>query len=154
MGRRTSSWSRWRTEWRCEWLFWSRADERGDGHPGRQGHRPAEPCGRGSGRARGRREGGCGVGPAGPARPCRAGAEEIQAQGLGVTPVFIDLHVPLRERGEEGKETILSGTRAAVAGGFTAVAAMPNTRPVNDSALVTRLIRQRAQEAGLARVYP
>jgi len=70
------------------------------------------------------------------------GAEEIQAQGLWVTPGFIDLHVHLREPGEEGKETILTGTRAAVAGGFTAVAAMPNTRPVNDSALVTRLIRQ------------
>jgi len=71
-----------------------------------------------------------------------------------VTPGFVDLHVHLREPGEEAKETILSGTRAAVAGGFTSVAAMPNTRPVNDSALVTRLIRQRAQDADLARVYP
>ncbi len=82
------------------------------------------------------------------------GADEIQAHGLWVTPGFIDLHVHLREPGEEGKETILTGTRAAVAGGFTAVAAMPNTRPVNDSALVTQLIRQRAAEADLARVYP
>jgi dihydroorotase len=82
------------------------------------------------------------------------GAEEIQAHGLWVTPGFIDLHAHLREPGEEGKETILTGTRAAVAGGFTAVAAMPNTRPVNDSALVTRLVRQRAAEADLARVYP
>ncbi|HZJ54875.1 MAG TPA: dihydroorotase [Myxococcaceae bacterium] len=82
------------------------------------------------------------------------GAEEVQAQGLWVTPGFIDLHVHLREPGEEAKETILSGTRAAVAGGFTAVAAMPNTLPVNDSALVTRLVRQRAAEANLARVYP
>ena len=82
------------------------------------------------------------------------GAEEIQAHGLWITPGFIDLHVHLREPGEEGKETILTGTRAAVAGGFTAVAAMPNTRPVNDSALVTRLVRQRAAEADLARVYP
>jgi len=82
------------------------------------------------------------------------GAEEVQAQGLWVTPGFIDLHVHLREPGEEGKETILTGTRAAVAGGFTSVLAMPNTRPVNDSALVTRLVRQRAQEADLARVYP
>jgi len=62
--------------------------------------------------------------------------------------------VHLREPGEEGKETILTGCRAAVAGGFTAVAAMPNTKPVNDSMLVTRLIRQRAAEADLARVYP
>jgi dihydroorotase len=82
------------------------------------------------------------------------GAEEIQAQGLWVTPGFVDLHVHLREPGEESKETILSGTRAAVAGGFTSVVAMPNTRPVNDSALVTRLIRARAAEADLARVYP
>ena len=82
------------------------------------------------------------------------GAEEIEAHGLWVTPGFIDLHVHLREPGEEGKETILTGTRAAVAGGFTAVVAMPNTRPVNDSALVTRLVRQRAAEADLARVYP
>jgi len=88
-------------------------------------------------------------------RPLSAdGADEIQAQGLWVTPGFIDLHVHLREPGEEAKETILSGTRAAVAGGFTSVAAMPNTRPVNDSALVTRLVRQRAAEADLARVYP
>ena len=72
------------------------------------------------------------------------GAEEVQAQGLWVTPGFIDLHVHLREPGEEAKETILSGTRAAVAGGFTAMAAMPNTDPVNDSALVTQLVRQRA----------
>src|SRR5262249_25521713 len=82
------------------------------------------------------------------------GAVEVPAQGLWVTPGFIDLHVHLREPGEEGKETILTGTRAAVAGGFTSVVAMPNTRPANDSALVTRLVRQRAEEAGLARVYP
>src|SRR5262249_32521164 len=82
------------------------------------------------------------------------GAVEVPAQGLWVTPGFIDLHVHLREPGEEGKETILTGCRAAVAGGFTAVAAMPNTRPGNDSMLVTRLVRQRAAEADLARVYP
>jgi dihydroorotase len=82
------------------------------------------------------------------------GAGELQASGLWVCPGFVDLHVHLREPGEEGKETILSGTRAAVAGGFTSVVAMPNTRPVNDSALVTRLVLQRAAEAGLARVYP
>ena len=82
------------------------------------------------------------------------GADAVAAQGLWVTPGFVDLHVHLREPGEEGKETILSGSRAAVAGGFTSVVAMPNTRPVNDSTLVTRLVRQRAEEAGLARVYP
>ncbi len=64
------------------------------------------------------------------------------------------MHVHLREPGEEYKETILTGTRAAVAGGFTAVAAMPNTRPVNDNAAVTRFILEAAKAAGLARVYP
>jgi dihydroorotase len=64
------------------------------------------------------------------------------------------MHVHLREPGQEHKETIATGAAAAVAGGFTAVACMPNTDPVNDQASVTRLILQRAQEAGLARVYP
>jgi dihydroorotase len=64
------------------------------------------------------------------------------------------MHVHLREPGQEHKETIATGTRSAVAGGFTAVACMPNTRPVNDNAGVTQLILQKAREAGLARVYP
>jgi len=55
-------------------------------------------------------------------------------------PGLIDIHVHLREPGQEYKETIATGTMAAAAGGFTAVACMPNTRPVNDSAAVTRLI--------------
>jgi dihydroorotase len=71
-----------------------------------------------------------------------------------VVPGLIDLHVHLREPGEEGKETVLTGSRAAVAGGFTAVAAMPNTKMVNDRAPVTELIRRRAAEANLCRVYP
>jgi dihydroorotase len=62
------------------------------------------------------------------------------------------MHVHLREPGEEYKETILTGTQAAAAGGFTAVAAQPNTRPVNDNSAVTRFIREAAQVAGLARV--
>ena len=82
------------------------------------------------------------------------GARVLDVQGNWVLPGFIDLHVHLREPGEEGKETILTGARAAVAGGFTAVVAMPNTKPVNDSALVTELVRTRAREAGLCRVYP
>jgi dihydroorotase len=88
-------------------------------------------------------------------RPLAAdGALEVDVSGLWVCPGFVDLHVHLREPGEEGKETILTGTRAAVAGGFTAVVAMPNTRPPNDSALVTRLVQERAKAAGLARVWP
>jgi dihydroorotase len=71
-----------------------------------------------------------------------------------VTPGLIDMHVHLREPGQEHKETVASGVAAAVAGGFTAVACMPNTSPVNDSAAVTRYIRDKAEAAGLARVYP
>ena len=64
------------------------------------------------------------------------------------------MHVHLREPGQEHKETVATGVASAVAGGFTAVACMPNTKPVNDNAGVTRLILQKAAEAGLARVYP
>ena len=74
--------------------------------------------------------------------------------GIVVCPGFIDMHVHLREPGQEHKETIATGTAAAVAGGFTAVACMPNTVPVNDNANVTSLILARAAEADLARVYP
>ena len=74
--------------------------------------------------------------------------------GCIVTPGLIDMHVHLREPGQEHKETVASGVAAAVAGGFTAVACMPNTTPVNDSAAVTRYIRDKAEAAGLARVYP
>ena len=74
--------------------------------------------------------------------------------GLVVCPGFIDMHVHLREPGQEHKETVATGTAAAVAGGFTAVACMPNTNPVNDSATVTSLILAKAAAAGLARVYP
>jgi dihydroorotase len=71
-----------------------------------------------------------------------------------VTPGLIDIHVHLREPGQEHKETIATGTASAVAGGFTAVACMPNTDPVNDHASVTEFILKRAAAAGLARVYP
>ena len=74
--------------------------------------------------------------------------------GLVVCPGLIDMHVHLREPGQEHKETVASGTAAAVAGGFTAVACMPNTSPVNDNAGVTGYILQKAAEANLARVYP
>jgi len=82
------------------------------------------------------------------------GRQVIEAAGLIVTPGLMDMHVHLREPGEEYKETILTGTRAAVQGGFTAVAAMPNTNPVNDNTSVTRFILDQAAAAGLARVYP
>ena len=82
------------------------------------------------------------------------GRRIISAPGLVVAPGLVDMHVHLREPGEEYKETIATGTRAAVQGGFTAVAAMPNTLPVNDTAAVTRLMLDQARDAGNARVYP
>jgi len=74
--------------------------------------------------------------------------------GFIVCPGFIDMHVHLREPGQEHKETVATGTAAAIAGGFTAVACMPNTNPVNDDANVTTYILDKAKEANLARVYP
>ena len=81
-------------------------------------------------------------------------ARRIDARKCWVVPGLIDLHCHLREPGYEYKETVATGTAAAVAGGFTAVACMANTNPANDSAAVTRFIIERATEAGLARVYP
>lgn len=74
--------------------------------------------------------------------------------GKWVVPGLIDMHVHLREPGEEYKETVASGTKAAAAGGFTAIACMPNTSPVNDTEAVTSLILQKAEQAKMARVYP
>ena len=74
--------------------------------------------------------------------------------GWIVAPGLIDIHVHLREPGQEHKETIATGTASAVAGGFTAVACMPNTDPVNDHPGITELILRKAAEADLARVYP
>jgi dihydroorotase len=79
--------------------------------------------------------------------------EVIDAGGLIVTPGLVDIHVHLREPGQSYKETIASGTAAAAAGGFTSVAAMPNTIPVNDSAEVTQWM-QAAERGAQARVYP
>ena len=79
--------------------------------------------------------------------------QRIDLQGKWLVPGLIDMHVHLREPGDEYKETVVSGTKAAAAGGFTAVAPMPNTRPVNDNQAVTALIRSKAGK-GYARVYP
>jgi dihydroorotase len=83
------------------------------------------------------------------------GAEVFEIQrGWIVTPGLVDIHVHLREPGQEHKETVATGTASAVAGGFTSVACMPNTDPVNDHAGITQFILKKAAEAERARVYP
>jgi len=83
------------------------------------------------------------------------GADVVELKpGWIVAPGLIDLHVHFREPGQEHKETIATGAAAAVAGGFTAVACMPNTDPINDHAGITQFILKKASEANLARVYP
>ena len=81
-------------------------------------------------------------------------AEIFDAAGLIIAPGFIDMHVHLREPGQESSESIETGTRAAARGGFTAVCCMPNTKPVNDNASVTRFIVDRAKSTGSVRVWP
>lgn len=82
------------------------------------------------------------------------GAQAIEATGKWVLPGFVDLHVHLREPGFEYKETILTGTAAAAAGGFTSICCMPNTNPVNDNKSVTEFILDKARAAGSAHVFP
>jgi len=82
------------------------------------------------------------------------GADVVDASGLWVTPGFVDMHTHLREPGEEYKEDLASGGRAAVAGGFTAVACMANTQPVNDDPAVTKYILDRADKDSPVRVHP
>jgi len=83
-----------------------------------------------------------------------AGAETIDAGGLLVTPGLIDMHVHLRDPGLEYKEDIVSGTRAAAAGGFTSVACMPNSKPVNDNKAITAYIIGKAKAEGVVNVFP
>jgi len=82
------------------------------------------------------------------------GARIIEAKGCLVVPGLVDMHVHLRDPGYEYKEDIVSGTKAAAAGGFTSVACMPNTKPVNDNKTVTLYIRNKAKEQGFAHVFP
>ena len=81
-------------------------------------------------------------------------SRDIDAQGKWIVPGMIDLHVHLREPGQEWKETVRSGSEAAALGGFTAICAMPNSKPTNDHQEVTQYILQRAREAAAARVLP
>jgi dihydroorotase len=92
-----------------------------------------------------------------PAGKCSEKAKEAEifdAAGLIVAPGFIDIHAHLREPGQENSETIETGTRSAARGGFTAVCCMPNTKPVNDNASVTRFIMDRAKADATVRVWP
>ncbi len=80
--------------------------------------------------------------------------QAYDAEGCWVVPGLIDIHVHLREPGFEWKETVLTGSQAAVLGGVTTICAMPNTRPTNDNAEITRFVLQQARAANLARVLP
>jgi len=90
----------------------------------------------------------------GPKEDLPTDCEIFDASGLLVAPGFIDMHVHLREPGQEHKETIASGCAAAVAGGWTSVCPMPNTTPINDNAAITRYMIEQARKAGLANVFP
>jgi dihydroorotase len=82
------------------------------------------------------------------------GADVIDVTGLVVAPGLIDVHIHLREPGREDVETVATGAHSAVAGGFTAVCAMPNTKPVTDNQAVVGFVKRQGEAAGFARVYP
>ena len=90
----------------------------------------------------------------GPGLSAPDGADVRDVRGLVVAPGLVDVHVHLREPGNEDEETVASGARAAAAGGFTAVCAMPNTDPVTDNQAAVGFIVRQSVRAGLARVYP
>jgi len=86
--------------------------------------------------------------------PIPDGAEVVEASGLVVVPGFVDVHVHLREPGNEDAETIATGARAAAAGGFTSICAMPNTDPVTDNQAAVGFVLAQGRRARAARVYP
>jgi len=89
-----------------------------------------------------------------PGEPQIASMPVFDGGGLHIAPGFVDIHVHLREPGQEYKENVLTGTRAAVAGGFTSVACMPNTDPVTDENSIVEFIIKKSKIAGFAKVYP
>jgi dihydroorotase len=90
----------------------------------------------------------------GPGQPGRPELPALAADGLYCAPGFVDTHVHFREPGQEEKESVATGSRAAAAGGFTAVVTMPNTDPAIDNAGLVRYVIDRGEEAGLCRVLP
>ena len=92
------------------------------------------------------------VGPSASSGQALVGAETFDAKGLWLLPGLVDLHVHLREPGQEGKETIASGTRAAAAGGVTTVVAMPNTAPAMDNVAIIELVKAKAKAEGVVNV--
>ncbi|MEI6739749.1 MAG: dihydroorotase [Gemmatimonadaceae bacterium] len=90
----------------------------------------------------------------GPSIGIPEGAEVVDCAGMVIAPGFIDVHIHLREPGREDVETVATGAHAAVAGGFTGVCAMPNTKPVTDNQATVGFVKRQGEAAGFARVYP
>src|SRR6185437_10000369 len=92
--------------------------------------------------------------PSRPAPEGRRGLLVFEANGLVVCPGLVDVHSHLRDPGQEEKETIATGTQAAVRGGFTSLCSMANTTPTVDNRAVVEYLQRTASEQGVARVYP